>query len=66
MKILIVDDESDIREILKFNLERAGFEVLEAESAEEAKPLLAQDVSLILLMLADCSDGDMVLFAGGS
>lgn len=49
MKILVVDDESDIREILKFNLEKAGFEVLEADSAEEAKPLLAQDVSLILL-----------------
>lgn len=49
MKILIVDDESDIREILKFNLEKAGFEVLEADSAEEVKPLLAQDVSLILL-----------------
>ena len=49
MKILVVDDESDIREILKFNLEKEGFEVLEAESAEEAKPLLTQDVSLILL-----------------
>ena len=49
MKILVVDDESDIREILKFNLEKVGFEVLEAASAEEAKPLLTQDVSLILL-----------------
>lgn len=49
MKILIVDDESDIREILKFNLEKAGFEVLEAESAEEAETLLLQGVSLILL-----------------
>ena len=49
MKILVVDDESDIREILRFNLEKAGFEVLEADSAEDAKPLLAQDVSLILL-----------------
>lgn len=49
MKILVVDDESDIREILKFNLEKEGFEVLEAESVEEAKPLLTQNVSLILL-----------------
>ena len=49
MKILIVDDESDIREILKFNLEKAGFEVLEAESDEEAEPLLFQGVSLVLL-----------------
>ena len=49
MKILVVDDESDIREILKFNLEKAGFEVLGAESAEEAEPLLLQGVSLVLL-----------------
>lgn len=49
MKILIVDDESDIREILKFNLERVGFEVLEAESSEEAEALMLQGVSLILL-----------------
>lgn len=49
MKILVVDDESDIREILKFNLEKAGFEVLEAESAEEADALVLQGVSLVLL-----------------
>lgn len=49
MKILVVDDESDIREILRFNLEKAGFEVLEAESAEEADALALQGVSLVLL-----------------
>ena len=35
-KILIVDDEAGIREILQFNLENAGFEVDCASSAEEA------------------------------
>ena len=49
MKILVVDDEADIREILKFNLEKSGFEVFEAESAEEAEPLLLQGISLVLL-----------------
>ena len=29
-KILIVDDEADIREILAFNLSAAGYETLEA------------------------------------
>ena len=32
-KILIVDDEADIREILQFNLENAGFSVEFASSA---------------------------------
>lgn len=48
-KILIVDDEADIREILQFNLENAGYEVECAESAEEALSLFSPSVSLILL-----------------
>ena len=39
-KILIVDDEADIREILQFNLENAGFTVDCASSAEEALEML--------------------------
>ena len=35
-RILIVDDEDDLREILACNLETAGYEPLEAASAEEA------------------------------
>ena len=48
-KILIVDDEADIREILQFNLENAGFNVECASSAEEALEMLNQDHGLILL-----------------
>lgn len=48
-KILIVDDEADIREILQFNLENAGFNVESASSAEEALEMLNQDHGLILL-----------------
>lgn len=48
-KILIVDDEADIREILQFNLENAGFEVDCASSAEEALEKLGPEHSLILL-----------------
>ena len=36
MKILVVDDEQDLCEILRFNLESEGFEVDTANSAEEA------------------------------
>ena len=49
MKILVVDDEQDICEILQFNLEIEGFEVDTANSAEEALELPLQDYSLILL-----------------
>lgn len=48
-KILVVDDEPDLREILQCNLENAGYEVDTAESAEEALHILSPDHSLILL-----------------
>lgn len=48
-KILIVDDEADICEILQFNLENAGFNVDCASSAEEALKKLSSGHSLILL-----------------
>ena len=48
-KIMVVDDEPDIREILQFNLENAGYEVVPASSAETALELCDQDVDLILL-----------------
>lgn len=35
-KILVVDDEEDIRESLKMLLENLGYEVFEAESGEDA------------------------------
>ena len=49
MRILVVDDESDICEILQYNLETEGFEVTTACSAEEALELPLKDYSLILL-----------------
>ena len=36
MKILVVDDELDICEILQYNLETEGYEVAAVNSAEEA------------------------------
>jgi DNA-binding response OmpR family regulator len=48
-KILIVDDEPEICEILEFNLVSEGFEVQVAFSAEEAETKLDDTFSLILL-----------------
>lgn len=49
MKILIVEDDQDICEILEFNLLNEGFDVECAFSAEEGLELLKPDHSLILL-----------------
>ena len=49
MKILVVDDEQDICEILQYNLETEGYEVLTAHSAEEALELPLNEYALILL-----------------
>ena len=48
-KILVVDDEPDLREILQCNLENAGYNVDTAASAEEALSKLNSTHSLILL-----------------
>lgn len=48
--ILIVDDEQDIREILSFNLEQAGYQCLTKVSATEAlKQIADRPIDLILL-----------------
>lgn len=48
-RILIVDDEEDIRDILHFNLENEGYEIDQAESAESALNVLNETHNLILL-----------------
>ena len=48
-RILVTDDEEDLCEILKFNLETEGYIVNTAHSAEEALALNLQNYDLILL-----------------
>ncbi|SHF47059.1 DNA-binding response regulator, OmpR family, contains REC and winged-helix (wHTH) domain [Mariniphaga anaerophila] len=48
-KILIVDDEKDLCEILQFNLESEGFSIDIAHSGEEALDKPIEDFDLILL-----------------
>lgn len=55
-RILVVDDEEDLCEILQFNLETEGYEVEVANSAEEALKL---DVSTFHLILLDVMMGEM-------
>ena len=59
-RILVVDDEQDLLEILKFNLETEGYEVSTACSAEEALTLNVGEFELLLL---DVMMGGMSGFA---
>ena len=56
-RILVVDDEMDICEILKFNLENNGYKVDTANSGEEALalPLESYDLFLLDVMMDDMS-----------
>lgn len=47
--ILVVDDEEDLCDILKFNLENEGYKITTANSAEEALTLKLGSFDLILL-----------------
>lgn len=55
-RILVVDDEEDLCEILKFNLENEGYEVDTANSAEEA---MKMDISSYHLILLDVMMGEI-------
>lgn len=55
-RILVVDDEEDLCEILKFNLETEGYEVDTAFSAEEA---LKKDLTPYKLILLDVMMGEI-------
>ena len=55
-KILVVDDEEDLCEILQFNLETEGYKVDVAYSAEEA---LKKDLTVYNLLLLDVMMGEI-------
>ncbi len=55
-RILVVDDEEDLCEILQFNLENEGYEVDTANSAEEALKL---DLTKYHLLLLDVMMGEI-------
>lgn len=64
-RIFVVDDEQDLCEILRFNLESNGFEVQTANSAEEALAVIhaaSQPFDLLLLdvMMERLSGYDLV------
>ena len=61
-RILVVDDEEDLCEILQYNLETEGYTVDVAYSAEEA---LKKDISTYTLLLLDVMMGEISGFKLG-
>jgi len=56
VRILVIDDEESVCEILKYNLEKEGYEVDVAYSAEEA---CEEDLSKYALFIVDIMMGEM-------
>jgi len=53
-KILVIDDEDDVREVLRLHLESAGFNVLEAENGEEGIAILRSEDNMVNVGLILC------------
>lgn len=51
--ILIVEDEPDLRELVKYALEKRGYEVLEAGNGQEGIDLFVQYESKLCLIVSD-------------
>lgn len=62
-RILIVDDEIHILELLRYNLETNGFDVIQAENGEEALELISSEMidGVILDLMLPGIDGIEVL-----
>ncbi|MTI59837.1 MAG: response regulator transcription factor [Firmicutes bacterium] len=50
-KVLVIDDEKNIRELIKFNLEAAGYETVLAADGQQGLDKLDEGVDLIVLDL---------------
>ena len=57
-KILVVDDEPDIRELIRFYLEKEGFTMLEAANGKQALDIFENDyIDLAVVDRDDAGDG---------
>lgn len=50
MKILVAEDEKDIRRLVVFTLQRAGYEILEASDGREALRLATENQPNLILL----------------
>lgn len=53
-KIMVVDDEQNIRDVIRLQLGQAGYHILEAENGESALKLIKQEDNFISVGLILC------------
>jgi len=53
-RILVIDDEEDVREVLRLHLESAGYNVLEAENGEVGISVLRSEDHMVNVGLILC------------
>ncbi|MCH7624083.1 MAG: response regulator [Nitrospinae bacterium] len=53
-RILVIDDEEDVREVLKLHLEGAGYNVLEAENGEVGIEIIRSEDNMVNIGLILC------------
>ena len=53
-QVLIVDDEPDIRKVVRMTLQKAGYDVLEAENGEKAIEVINSGENRLLLDVIIC------------
>lgn len=57
-KILVIDDEENIRDLIQYNLEREGFSTVGAADGQKAMEVLNQEIDLIILdLMLPVTDG---------
>lgn len=62
-KILVVDDESDIRELVRYYLDKEGFTVVEAENGQKALDIVENeyiDLAIVDIMMPVMNGFDLV------
>ena len=62
-KIMVVDDEMHIRELVRFYLDKAGFDTIEAANAEEALDIVENqyiDLAVVDIMMPGMDGFELV------
>ena len=58
--ILLVDDEKDILELLKFNLEKEGYKTISAMDGEQALSLAVSDKPDLIISRIEPGQGNRI------
>ena len=66
MNILVIEDEPDIMELIRFHLEREGFRVIRAQNGDEGLSVVRDEMPRLVLLDLLLPGLTASKFAGGS